>query len=56
MQSDFEAKHIKNAKSFLEKELQMAQDKLNFQKEHEEEMYDASSLWMKIKVFLKRFI
>jgi len=54
MQSDFEAKEIKNAKSILDEELERAMEIHKKQKEHEEEILEASSLWMKIKSFFRR--
>lgn len=54
MQSEFEAKEIKNAKSILDKELQSAMEIHNKQKKHEEEVLEASSLWMKIKGIFRR--
>lgn len=54
MQSDFEAKEIKNAKSVLDEELQSAMKIHSRQKKHEEEILEASSLWMKIKSFFRR--
>ena len=54
MQSDFEAKEIKNAKAVLEKDLQVAEQIHARYKEHKEKLRKSLSLLAKIKIFFRR--
>jgi hypothetical protein len=54
MQSDFEAKEIKNAKAVLEKDLQVAEQVHARYKEHKEKLRKSLSLLAKIKNFFRR--
>ncbi len=54
MQNDFEALKIQNAKSLLEKELQMAKHLHQIQKEKHEEQQKKPSLFSRIKGFFSK--
>jgi len=56
MQSDFEAKHIKNAKELLSQDLNIAKHHLNNYKEIQKEPSKKPSLWEKIRRFFNKYI
>jgi len=55
MQSDFEAKEIKNAKEGLLKDLQMAEHTHAILKERQIELARKPTLWEQVKGFFNRF-
>jgi transposase-like protein len=59
MQSDFEAKHIRNAKEALSEDLNIAKRHLNNYKEIEKELLNKlskeASLWQKISNFFSKY-
>ena len=55
MQNDFEARHIKNAKEVLLKDLQIAEHNHAMQKERQIELVRKPTLWEQVKGFFNRF-
>ena len=64
MQSDFKAKHIKNAKEILSQDLDMASQHLSHYKEIQKELLKErskkllkeASLWHKFTLFFNKYI
>ena len=55
MQSDFEARHIKDAKEVLLKDLERAEHNHAMQKERQIELARKATLWEQVKGFFNRF-
>ena len=55
MQNDFEARHIKNAKEGLLKDLEIAEQNHTMQKERQIELARKATLWEQVKGLFNRF-